>query len=390
MLRNRVEDVLRGWRAYEARRPSAVEVIDFDCRSGAGSSVTIKSRFHAYRLLRELRGTSTSEICVLQRLDADLAYLAALMGQFFTLDEYLARTQGCRAAGWPASYVEERGDVARESLAQLGIPWGNGTLGHMDELEGLLADEEAADVIRSAAHDLEPAVRAAAKTDVHFPLVIENVHVDEYWEYWLDGNRDQVRLRLNLNKAKFTKTQARQMALHEILGHGLQFTTLAETSRSTDVPWVRLFSVHAPTQVLFEGLAQALPLLVTPDDTDVVARVRLLHYLQLVRAELHLAINAGASIDSCVKHAQRRVPFWEEDQIARLLVDRSNSTLLRSYLWAYPAGCDWFVSLIDSDRDLALALMRATYRSPFTPGQLAAAWPDGPPIGGPGGAIVLR
>jgi hypothetical protein len=341
-------------------------------------------------MLLDLRGTVTPGSLVLQRLDADLAYLAALMGQTFSLRDYLARTQGCGAAGWPPSYVEERGEAARAALAELGVPWNRDTPAKMDELEESITAEEAADVIRFAADDFAPSVRAAVDTDVRLPLAIESVSVDGYWDYWIDGNRDQVRLRLNRSKAKFTRTQARQFALHEVLGHGLQFMTIAETSRNSVVPWIRVFSVHAPTQVLFEGLAQALPLLVTPNDKGLVARVRLDHYRQLVRAELHLAINAGASVTTCIAHAQARVPFWPESTIVKDLVDRSQDPLLRSYLWAYPAGCDWFVSLIDSDRQHALALIKAAYRSPLTPTELAAWWPDGPSIGGPGGAIRLE
>lgn len=87
---------------------------------------------------------------------------------------------------------------------------------------------------------------------------------------------------------------------------------------------MRLLPVHALYQVLLEGLAQALPLFVTPDDAALVARVRLDHYLQLVRAELHLAINSGVAVSACVEHARSRVPFWTDGTIAHLLSDRSN------------------------------------------------------------------
>lgn len=391
MLRDRIEDVLRGWHAYEAGRPSPGQAIDFDCSLDSETPpVTIESRFQAYQLLLSLRDAASSEPVLLARLEADLAYLAALMGQVFSLDDYVARTQGCGTAGWPASYVAERGEVARAALAELGIPWGRSTADNLDELEGLIEIEEAADLIRSSANEFAPAVRAIAGTDVQFPLAIENVNVEEYWDYWIDGSPKQVRLRLNGKRARFTRMQARQFALHEILGHGLQFTSIAETSRTQDVPWVRVFSVHAPTQVLFEGMAQALPLLVTPEDKGLAARVRLDHYRQLVRAELHLAINSGASITSCIQHAQMRMPFWREGTIVKDLADRSTSALLRSYLWAYPAGCDWFVNLIDRDHEVATQIVKAAYRSPFTPSELAAAWSEGPPIGGPGGGICLQ
>jgi hypothetical protein len=73
---------------------------------------------------------------------------------------------------------------------------------------------------------------------------------------------------------------------------------------TVDVPWVRVLSVHAEHQVLIEGLAQVVPLFVLPDNESLIARFRVDHYLQLIRAELHIAINSGASIEDCVSYAR--------------------------------------------------------------------------------------
>jgi len=190
-------------------------------------------------------------------------------------------------------------------------------------------------------------------------------------------------MRINARHASFTDVQARQFALHEILGHGLQCATYAQVCNKSDVPWVRLTSVHAQQQVLLEALAQALPLFVLPNDRQLVARVRLAHYLELVRAKLHLAVNGGASIPDCVTVAKHHVPFWRTEGIGDALTDRGADPLLRSYLWSYPAGIDWFVALADNAHsDLTQNIVRAAYRAPLTPDELAALWPAGPRIGG--------
>jgi hypothetical protein len=275
-------------------------------------------------------------------------------------------------------------------LESLGIGWDAHTATAMDEVEEPIDAEEAPEAIRQAAAEYEPAVRQATGTHAPYSLTIETADVDAYWAYWLDGAGDQVRLRLNSRNSRFTKVSARQFALHEVLGHGLQSASLAARAASGDVPWVRLLSIHAPHQVMLEGLAQAMPLFVTPDDEILTARVRLDHYAQLVRAELHLAINRGASIDACARHARERVPWWSESAIANLLSDRGANVLLRSYLWAYPAGIDWFAALSQADARVIKEVLHATYRAPLTPADLATLWPDGPPIGGPGGAVRLR
>lgn len=95
------------------------------------------------------------------------------------------------------------------------------------------------------------------------------------------------------------------------------------------------------------------------------------------------AINAGTSVADCVELAHERVPFWTDERIADALADRSVNPLLRSYLWAYPAGIDWFVNLADqAPAGTVSDVLRSAYREPLTPADLMRLWPDGPSIGG--------
>jgi hypothetical protein len=188
-------------------------------------------------------------------------------------------------------------------------------------------------------------------------------------------------VRFNLRKARFTKASAVVFALHEILGHGLQSASFSQYCNRHDVPWVRLSSVHAQPQVMFEGLAQALPLFVVPDDELAIARVRLIHYTQLVLAELHLAINRGQTIEACLDQAKERIPFWEGDSLADALADRAVNPQLRTYLWSYPAGIDWFVNLAGSG-EAVTTVLRAAYQQPLTPDDLSNIWPQGLATGG--------
>jgi len=390
-LRDEIETVLRGWDAHERHR-GATPLIDYDFFPRDGEVEPAGSRLEVFQRLSDLqdRLNGAADRYISSRLTADLAYLRALMGERDPLSSYVAQTQGCAAGGWPPGYVTEVGALARDQLAALGIPWDASTSERWEKLEGPLTIDDAATAIRRAADEYAPAVRALVGTTAPFDLAIATVAVDAYWSYWLDGAGSAARLRLNLRHARFTEVLARQFALHEVLGHALQGASLSARAAHEDVPWVRLLSVHAPQQVLFEGLAQALPLFVAPEDKQLAARVRVAHYLQLVRAELHLAVNSGASVSDCAHHARRRVPFWDDDQIADALSDRGANPQLRSYLWSYPAGIDWFVRLADHELTLGRDILRAAYRDPLTPTELMAMWPDGPRIGGPGGSIDLR
>lgn len=397
-VRDRIETTLRAWDGYERQR-GANPVIDYDCappapsapsgsRSAPTSPPVPAPASSRVAVLAELAAIADEPACradarLATRVDADLTYLRAMLGQRLPLADYVRRTQGCAAAGWPDDHLTRVGDRARACLADLGVDWDDRTLTHLARVEGMLRGQDAADAIEEAAAELEPSVRAATGTAAPYRLTIESADVDAYWSYWLDGAGTDARLRLNRRRAEFSETQARVFALHEVLGHALQSASWYARWSAADDGAVRLLSVHTDTQVLLEGLAQALPLFVIGDDARAVARVRLAHYTQLVRAGLHLAVNDGTPVADCVAWARERVPFWSDEEIGNALTDRGVNPQLRSYLWAYPAGVDWFVALADSgDASARTAVLRAAYRGPLAPADLMALWPAGPTIGG--------
>jgi hypothetical protein len=380
--RDAVETTIRAWNQHELSR-GAPAAIDFDFTPPEGGPPVPVDRLTTFYRLSEL-ARDAEEPAVVQRVNADLAYLRVLMGERPALDDYVRATQGCPAAGWAAEYVTAKGELARQRAEALGVQWGNTTAVDLAETEGAIDAEAAPEAIRQAASEYEPEVRQATGSDASYELTIEKTSVDAYWAYWLDGSGQQVRLRLNMRTATFTKVQARQFALHEVLGHGLQCASIAAHCATEDVPWVRLSSVHGPQQVLLEGLAQAMPLFVAPDDEALIARVRIDHYIQLVRGELQLLLNAGTPIEECARHARSRVPWWSDSQIAGMLADRSTDPMLRTYMWAYVAGIDWFTNLAEANEAVIRQVLHAAYRAPLTPTDLEALWPKGPKVGGPG------
>jgi hypothetical protein len=78
------------------------------------------------------------------------------------------------------------------------------------------------------------------------------------------------------------------------------------------------------------------------------------------------------------------MPWTTQAAIADVLTDRGTNPQLRSYLWAYPAGIDWFASLAEADQATKTTVLQAAYRDPLTPSDLTALWPAGPTIGGQG------
>lgn len=380
-LRNQIEDAIRRWHVFE-ETCGGDPIIDYDCAPTEKSIDPYLDRFAALDTLNNLRNQVGDGTALGTQLDAHTTHLRALLGEQISLNEYIWRTQRCSVRGWSPDYVDHRRELAREELRSLGITWDASTSTRLREVEGSLPIGDSGAAIREFADQFEPTVRKLTGTNTRFKLSIEQVEVNAYWSYWLDGAGHNARLRINLTNASFTPTDACRFALHEVLGHALQYASLASYAESHDVDWPRLLSTHCPHQILFEGLGQVLPLIVNPDNELIRARVRLDHYLQLVRAELHILINNGESVIACRDHAVRRVPFWSSSIIARELADRSTNAQLRTYLWAYPAGIDWFINLHEAGGTLAAEVLNEAYKRPLDPEELHALWPAGPAIGG--------
>ncbi len=380
-LRDQVEHAIRRWHALE-EASGAATVIDYDCAPPNEPIEPYPDRFAALEELVRLRHQADEGSTLATQLDAHTTYVRALLGEQTSLEDYVHRTQRCSARGWTPDYVTHRGDLARSELSSLGIAWDAATWRGLRELEEASPVDNPRVTIRQFADKFEPTIRTLTGSNAEFTLAIETVEVDAYWSYWLNGASRNALLRINLANASLTSNDAYRFALHEVLGHALQYASLAAHAESHDVDWPRLLSVHCPHQVAFEGLGQVLPLIAEPDNELVRARVRLDHYLQLVRAELHILINNGESVTACRDHAFRRAPFWTDAIIARELSDRSANPQLRTYLWAYPAGIDWFVNLHEAGGTLAAEVLHEAYQRPLEPSELRALWPAGPPIGG--------
>lgn len=371
-LRDEVESVLRAWDAHETGR-GAASIIDYDC---APPGARVAPAPHRLWVLERLTSAYRSAVeaedtWLVDRLRADLAYLRAMLGERALIEDYLYDTQGCDPDDWSDDYLDRRRQQAVEALAAIGVSWGPDLDRDLDKLESPVAVTEAGALIEAAAAELEPRVRALAATAAPYTLTIEMDDADAFWAYWLDGAGSAARLRLNRRNVRFTEGRAREFALHEVLGHALQSASYAQRAAAEPVPWVRIMSVHTPYQIMFEGLAQALPLLVVPEDPYLVARVRLTHYTQLVQSRVHLGINHEEPVETIVADARRLLPHWQLGAIANTLADRGADPLLRSYLWSYPAGIDTFVRLAESgDPDLISRVVRRAYSEPLTPRDL--------------------
>jgi hypothetical protein len=382
-LRDAVEEAVRRWDALE-RSCGEPPVIDFDCAPPAQTPRPFENRFAALDALSRLRieADARHQPVLTAQLEAHIAYLRALLGEQLPFEEYITLTQGCTPRGWTRDYLEQRASIAKDALGSLGISWNEHTWKNLHALSEQLPAADVGAAIAEYAGKYESSIRRLVDTDADFNLMIENVEVDAYWSYWLDGAGHDTRLRINKSRASFSRIDAYRFALHEVLGHALQYSSLTAQARADAAEWPRILAVHCPHQILFEGLAQVLPWIALPDDEIMIARTRIDHFMNLVRGQIHILVNSGTTAVDCRDLARRQVPWWTDEEIARELYDRSRNPQFRSYLWSYPAGIDWFVGLVEAGGSTLAEVLREAYKRPLTPSELHKLWPEGPVIGG--------
>jgi len=92
--------------------------------------------------------------------------------------------------------------------------------------------------------------------------------------------------------------------------------------------------------------------------------------MDLIRGQIHILINSGATAADCRDLVRHQVPWWTDEEIGRELYDRSRNPQLRSYLWSYPAGMDWFVRPIEAGGTTPTEVLREAYKRPLTPSEL--------------------
>lgn len=308
-----------------------------------------------------------------QRIDAHLAYLDATCGVREPLTTYVQRTQGLTPHEAPEAYVQELQSRLQVSLGDLGLTFADDLPEALENAEGLVRIEDIPELFRDILATWKPTFDAYVRQTGDWSLDIEIVEIDDYWSYWVDGIGSSFRLRINRRNARFTSVLATQFVFHELLGHASQLDAWRRSSEAGAVtPWRIYSSVHTPHQPLLEGLAQALPLFVNEAaDAPLLLRIQLSHFMQLARNQIHVWAESVNDLRAIIDRATQLVPWWTPDKIVREIQDRSVNPLLRSYLYAYPAGLDFFTrASCHLDESARQSLVERCYAEPLFPSEL--------------------
>lgn len=329
------------------RAAGGPQIVDFDL-SGVTPSLEVSDELEVLAALEALAGDAPADDFLGRRLAGHIAYLRHKLGEQTALAKYCFDTQGFRAAEFPEAELAYRRELATESLSRFGTAIRPELLEDLQRVDPAVEVESVPRAIRAAVEEMRPTLEAVLGRTLQFDYDVELVEERAYWVYWADSSCGRFRLRFNRwHDSALTQSRIRQFAAHEVLGHFGQIHSYARRVAAGELPATfGVTTLHTLEQFALEGTAQTLPLwLWEPRDIEelLLARVRLAHYMELVRHNAHIMINSGQRIEQCVGYVAERLPHLEIDKVLVDLVGRARNPSLRSYQLAYGVSFDAMV-----------------------------------------------
>lgn len=290
---------------------------------------------------------------LIRRLTSHETYLRKKNGEQFSFKEYIQNTIHITPASFSDEYLNLRKNQMAEMLRELDCNVTKNWYEELDKLEEAIPTDLIAEEMRSQQQRAMDYIKRIVPDIPAFELKIELVEDKEYWNYWVDGEHDSFRLRLNRHRnLTYTKSSAMQFVFHELVGHCAQMAnwhSLIQNGKLLN--YFGLTTVHSPEQFVFEGSAQTLPLFF-PDllnqNPILKARVYLDHLRHTVFGNAQILINQGTTLKDCVDYVQSYLPFWETRETVDNLRSRSQNPLFTTYLYSYPTGYDYFLKLAET------------------------------------------
>lgn len=316
------------------------QVIDFD-PYGATIDKTPKPSTLLNLLNRAERILEKTESKIIEtKLHGHIAILKALSGQRTPIDKYVKKTMGCS----PLVFCEKDIQNVIEAITHLANIIGcscDHFLHTKHPVEEVLFDtKDVVQKFRERFTILGQSFKKEFGIGTDFRLEIQQVEEDAYWSYWVDGINGEYRLRLNRSEKKYTLSEVDQFVLHELVAHCCQMASWQESVKKQELETAEVItSVHTYEQPLLEGIAQALPLMMTSFHDPLVqgrALRDLLH--QMLLSKIYLAIETGADPITQISSYSKFLTIENEERFLRNLFQYQNTPQLRAYMHAYPLG----------------------------------------------------
>lgn len=334
-------DVLIAWDKLEVEN-FGKGVIDFNLLDDFKSFARFKNRLEVLNRLKNIKQKLDSNDQRRLKVIASITYLRSLMGEQIPFSEYILQTQNVPVVEFGEETTNEIKNEIVSLANELNLGFNKDLIKGLNVYEGKISKDEIIKLIESVFNDKKPFFEEFLGRAIDFKIDFELVKNNEYWSYWVDGNYDKFRLRLNQNNLSLTKVEASRFVYHELLAHCTQMDVWRDNiERNKMSPIWGITTVYGPEQFLFEGIAQTLPLFVLSsiekkDVKLIKLRILVSLYSSLINNNIHLKINNGKAIEEVIDYKLNFVPWAKEDDIFSDLISRSYNPLYRSYQFVYP------------------------------------------------------
>ena len=375
----------RRWHALEESLGGDA-IIDFDyCPPEfVRERAPFESRLAVLRTLDTLREALASakphEFCnhehLTIKLEGSSAYVRALMGQRFAIQDYIKQTLGIDVEPVTDSELSQLREDAERSLSRIGIQLRKEDR-EKHERETVDPDVSSFGIeLREIATRMVEYVRQELELEAIPDYTIQEVQEDAYWTNFVDGKLGApLRLRFNTHPRKtYRKGLAFEMAAHEVAAHLINILELSLSAKRGKVDAAALnTTLHSCELYQMEGLAQSLIHLLdhpfeVSDFTAIETDLRTYHIALLQRA--HLDIEGGKPVDEVLRWVLDNGPFLREVGVLSELRDRSLSPCFRTLIFVYHPSKKKFMEARTLSLEKRKRFLQGMYRELWTPVQI--------------------
>ncbi len=319
------------------------------------------------------------------QLNASLWYARKLRGDAMSTLDYIENTQD-----YPQSEAsKEILDVHKKIIDQLFEAAGitdsseKGFLKWREEHS--LSEEEAISMLEEESTESIRQKNKFLGRKIEPSFAIIPVHLNEYFWVWIDTDKKTGEFVMQQNfgtesrPKPWTRGKVEELAKHEGGQHASRMAMRRHmiNDRRAMSPFFGLTTVHGPEQIVEEGSAQALALLLPGAFEKLSPEGRLQVYLslykQMVYGNAHLRINAEEPIskDQFINYVKSHMPWEPVAEIEEQIKERTENPLKQTYLRAYAEGAKIFLVVSDMLSDAGKKTLLGTLDlKPYTAKQL--------------------
>lgn len=344
------------------RRAGRSPLIDFDLAQTSGEVSVPKLAAEILEQMSRCRTEITDQRTALQ-LNAAETFFRVQLGQQMSFDQFLLHAHGATRHKVGAMEIGTIKTELGNTLERLGLPWNEDTIEALKERHGVvpssIADKKFAEVFKV----LLPRVESWLDRSLAVEVAFESVEADAYWTYWVSGDTQGFKMKINAAKGNLSKADVVMAVIHELVSHGGQLASWNQRVREGQMDEAALItSVNGPEQFCLEGLAQSFLWFLADrervlgdlvDPALLEADLLLYHYRELVKQMAFDDLIEGSPVEQCTQAVHANCPWIPEHETLRDFRALTSKDV-GPYRYIYPISFRAFTGIATSQQSSEL------------------------------------